>query len=213
MVYSRRFWVKEPRHSETILDKKGYLYRSTRLILLIVQRATQRFTSVNTTARITAPKNGSVAGDEVHAMTRLRGGAGAVAAHPLRSRGRGGEGAYLCVACVSHLATIATHPLRHDHRFFVNARFCTPAQLVSRGINNYPRRPAGRKPQAVVTGVFPSSPPGTCRHLLSRIWGSAFPLLASHHVRQISSNFDGARSSHVFRYYSIFTLEKASVLA
>ena len=35
MVYFRRFWVKEPRHSETISsDEKCHLYRSTRLKLL-----------------------------------------------------------------------------------------------------------------------------------------------------------------------------------
>ena len=29
--FSRRFWVKDPRHSETVSDEKCYLYRSMRL--------------------------------------------------------------------------------------------------------------------------------------------------------------------------------------
>ena len=30
MTYFGRFWVKDPRHSETISDEKCYIYRSTR---------------------------------------------------------------------------------------------------------------------------------------------------------------------------------------
>ena len=33
MAYSRRFWVKEPRHSETISDENCYLYHSMSRIL------------------------------------------------------------------------------------------------------------------------------------------------------------------------------------
>ena len=30
MAYFQRFWVKEPRHAETVQDENSYLYRSTR---------------------------------------------------------------------------------------------------------------------------------------------------------------------------------------
>ena len=32
--FSDDFWVKEPRHLETVLDEKCYLYRGTHVVLL-----------------------------------------------------------------------------------------------------------------------------------------------------------------------------------
>ena len=48
--------------------------------------------------------------------------------------------------------------------FFFHRHVYSPAQLVS---DFYPRQPSG---QAVVTGVFPYPPQGTCLHLMLRMW-------------------------------------------
>ena len=52
MVSFRRFWVKTPRHSETISDEKCYLYRSTRRQLDIAHQLDDTLSTGNAYATI-----------------------------------------------------------------------------------------------------------------------------------------------------------------